>query len=197
MVQQTLLLALISALTVSAAPLAQQADIKCPIVLDGRVKTTLVPTDFDSYATSPFNPDYVKGNDLKWSGILQFPTDVGVSRFDGNASAYKPFEVTISDASVFQQQKGFRRAGLQIQGRHQHGQPRRHRRPHDPLQRQAGPQAAPVPDARVPQRLARGERLLRQPVQLRGWHDPRPDGPVQEHLQGPQQAEQADLVHAH
>ncbi|KAH8905205.1 hypothetical protein BR93DRAFT_772885 [Coniochaeta sp. PMI_546] len=121
MVHQALLLVLLSALTVSARPSKCAAEPKCPIVLDGRVKTTLVPTDFDSYATSPFNPDYVKGNNLKWSDILLFPTDVGSSRFD-NAS-YKPFEVTISDASIFQQQKGFRRAGLQIQGDTNTGSP--------------------------------------------------------------------------
>lgn len=121
MVQQTVLLALLSALTVTAAPCAHQADIKCPIILDGRVKTTLTPPDFDSYATSPFNPDYVKGNDLKWSDILLFPTDFGTSRFDANSS--KPFEVTITDASIFQQQKGFRRAGLQIQGDTNTGSP--------------------------------------------------------------------------
>jgi hypothetical protein len=121
MVQQTLLLAALGALTATAHPHRHAADIKCPIVLDGRVKTTLAPTDFDSYATSPFNPDYVKGNNLKWSDILQFPTDVGASRFD-NAS-YKPFEVTISDSSIFQSQKGFRRAGLQIQGDTNTGSP--------------------------------------------------------------------------
>lgn len=93
---------------------ASSAPIKCPIVLDGRVKSTLQPTDFDSYATSPFNPDYVKGNNLKWSDILLFPSTLPTSRFD-NAST-KPLEVTLSDASVFQSQNGFRRAGLQIQG---------------------------------------------------------------------------------
>lgn len=125
MIQHTLLLALLGALPATAVPRkgASGADIKCPIVLDGRVKATLTPTDFDSYATSPFNPDYVKGNNLKWSDILQFPSpaDIGSSRFD-NAS-YKPFEVTISDDSIFQSQHGFRRAGLQIQGDTNTGSP--------------------------------------------------------------------------
>jgi hypothetical protein len=121
MVHHTLVLALLSALTVSARPSKCAATIQCPIVLDGRVKTTLVPTDFDSYATSPFDADYVKGNNLTWSEILKFPTDVGNSRFD-NAS-YKPIEVTISDASIFQQQNGFRRAGLLFQGDTNTGSP--------------------------------------------------------------------------
>jgi hypothetical protein len=70
------------------------------------------PSFFDTYATNTiYNPDYVKGNDLKWSQILQFP-NVTSSRFDG--SDYTPLEVTISDKSIFQQQNGFRRAGLQF-----------------------------------------------------------------------------------
>lgn len=118
---QTLLPVLLSVLPGALARPRCAAVTKCPIVLDGRVKTSLVPTDFDSYATSPFNPDYVKGNNLKWSEILQFPSDLPASRFD-NAST-KPFEVTISDASIFQSQKGFRRAGLQIQGDTNTGSP--------------------------------------------------------------------------
>ncbi|KAI0833970.1 hypothetical protein F5Y06DRAFT_290172 [Hypoxylon sp. FL0890] len=87
-------------------------EIKCPVVLSGFVPVDKTPTDFDSYATSPFNPDYVRG-DEKFSQILQFP-DAGSSRFD-NAST-KSVEVTINDKSIFQTQNGFRRAGLQIQG---------------------------------------------------------------------------------
>lgn len=121
MVHQTLFLGLLSALAVTARPSKCAADVKCPIVLDGRVKTSLTPTDFDSYSTSPFNPDYVKGNNLKWSDILVFPTDTGASRFDN--TSFKPFEVTISDASIFQKQQGFRRAGLQIQGDTNTGSP--------------------------------------------------------------------------
>lgn len=87
-------------------------EIKCPVVLSGFVAADSTPTDFDSYATSPFNPDYVRGEE-KFSTILQFP-DVESSRFD-NAST-KAVEVTINDKSIFQTQNGFRRAGLQIQG---------------------------------------------------------------------------------
>lgn len=110
---QTLSL-LFAASTVFAAPHTKRADITCPIVFDGRIPTSWPanPTVFDSYATNTiYNPDYVKGNDLKWSNILKFP-DVVKSRFDG--PDYVPLEVTLSDASIFQQQKGFRRAGLQF-----------------------------------------------------------------------------------
>ncbi|KAK7185163.1 hypothetical protein DPSP01_000806 [Paraphaeosphaeria sporulosa] len=109
------LIALLGASSVLAVPApAKRADIKCPIVFDGRVPTAWAadPTQFDTYATNTiFNPDYVKGNDLKWSGILKFP-NVTKSRFD--TAEHTPLEVTISDQSIFQQQKGFRRAGLQF-----------------------------------------------------------------------------------
>lgn len=87
-------------------------NIKCPIVLDGRVPTNLskTPTVFDT-ANALFNPDYVKGNNLTWSQILKFPA-TEPSRFDG--AAHSAVEVTISDASIFQKQYGFRRAGLQF-----------------------------------------------------------------------------------
>lgn len=87
--------------------------VKCPIVFDGRVPKTAVATDFDSYATSKFNAEYVKGKELKWSDIIKFPEATN-ARFD--ADTHKPFEVTISDKSIFQTQNGFRRAGLQFQG---------------------------------------------------------------------------------
>lgn len=95
------------------------ADIQCPIVFDGRVSADAEPTDFDS-SSSIFNPDYVKGNNLKWSDILKFP-DAGVSHFEDET--YKPFEVTISDESIFQSQQGFRRAGLQFDGDTNNGSP--------------------------------------------------------------------------
>ncbi|KAK3902341.1 hypothetical protein C8A05DRAFT_33960 [Staphylotrichum tortipilum] len=115
-----------AAATVLAKPCKQDhqaaaAEVKCPIVFDGRVKATAVPTDFDSYSTSIFNPDYVKGQNLKWSDILKFPNTPTAARFDN--ATYKPFEVTISDASIFQTQKGFRRAGLQLQGDTNTGSP--------------------------------------------------------------------------
>ena len=112
--------------TLLAAPLALAAppiyqhislrapvnNIKCPIVIDGRVPTNLSkkPTLFDT-SNALFNPDYVKGNNLAWSQILKFPA-TEASRFDG--ADFTAVEVTISDASIFQKQYGFRRAGLQF-----------------------------------------------------------------------------------
>ncbi|KAK1749319.1 hypothetical protein QBC47DRAFT_152967 [Echria macrotheca] len=93
---------------------AGNGTVKCPVVFDGRIAKTTVATDFDSYATSKFNAEYVKGKELKWSDIIKFPDVAATPRFD-NAST-KPFEVTISDKSIFQTQNGFRRAGLQFQG---------------------------------------------------------------------------------
>jgi hypothetical protein len=104
--------ALTSALPSSSLEARGTGAIKCPVVLNGLVKSSLKPTDFDSYATSPFNPDYVRGSE-KFSQSLQFP-NVTASRFD-NATT-KAIEVTINDKSIFQTQNGFRRAGLQIQG---------------------------------------------------------------------------------
>ncbi|OAL49076.1 hypothetical protein IQ07DRAFT_70092 [Pyrenochaeta sp. DS3sAY3a] len=100
------------ATTTLAHPHRALADPKCPIVFDGRVPLNTDPTFFDTYATNTiFNPDYVKGNDLKWSQILKFPAG-DASRFDG--TTYTAVEVTISDKSIFQKQNGFRRAGLQF-----------------------------------------------------------------------------------
>ncbi|KAI3330860.1 hypothetical protein F4824DRAFT_326276 [Ustulina deusta] len=116
MVSATLLSSLLATATLSSAlPSLEKRGtgaIKCPVVLNGLVKSSLTPTDFDSYATSPFNPDYVRGSE-KFSQSLQFP-NVTSSRFD-NATT-KAIEVTINDQSIFQTQNGFRRAGLQIQG---------------------------------------------------------------------------------
>ncbi|KAK3310713.1 uncharacterized protein B0T15DRAFT_46766 [Chaetomium strumarium] len=123
----TILGLLAAAVTVSARPphshdhAASTGAIKCPIVFDGRVKATTALTDFDSYSTSLFNPDYVKGQNLKWSQIIKFPQAASNARFDNES--YRPFEVTISDASIFQTQRGFRRAGLQFQGDTNNGSP--------------------------------------------------------------------------
>jgi hypothetical protein len=117
MFSQTLLSVIAAASNALAAPhshahISARADPKCPIVFDGRVPLNTAPTFFDTYATNTiFNPDYVKGNDLKWSQILQFPPNT-TSRFDGDT--YTAVEVTLSDASIFQKQNGFRRAGLQF-----------------------------------------------------------------------------------
>ncbi|KAI1198728.1 hypothetical protein F5X97DRAFT_298681 [Nemania serpens] len=124
MVSTTLLSSILAAATLSSAlpSLLEErgaGSIKCPMVLSGLVKSTLTPTDFDSYATSPFNPDYVRGSE-KFSQSLKFPNVTG-SRFD-NATT-KPIEVTINDKSIFQTQNGFRRAGLQIQGDTNQGGP--------------------------------------------------------------------------
>ncbi|KAF1927535.1 glycoside hydrolase family 131 protein [Didymella exigua CBS 183.55] len=93
-------------------PRAPTDNVMCPIVLDGRVPRNFstTPTVFDS-TNAIFNADFVKGNNLTWSQILKFPA-VGCSRFDG--AAHSAVEVTISDASIFQKQLGFRRAGLQF-----------------------------------------------------------------------------------
>ncbi|KAI0148218.1 hypothetical protein F4776DRAFT_606704 [Hypoxylon sp. NC0597] len=120
MISSALLTGLLLASSASAHPTKRgTGEIKCPVVLSGFVPIDKTPTDFDSYATSPFNPDYIRGSE-KFSQILQFP-DAGSSRFD-NAST-KSVEVTINDKSIFQTQNGFRRAGLQIQGDTNEGGP--------------------------------------------------------------------------
>ncbi|KAK3396300.1 hypothetical protein B0T20DRAFT_417371 [Sordaria brevicollis] len=86
------------------------AAVKCPLIFDGRIKARTQLTDFDSSTTSLFNPDNVKGSNLKWSQILKFPEGEKASRFD--TCSHKPLEVTIGDDSVFKTQYGFRRAGL-------------------------------------------------------------------------------------
>lgn len=96
-------------------PQAPTAETLCPIVFDGRPDSSLEPLDFDDWNTSPFNPDYVKGAGLPWSSILQFPDISPPARFD-DPTYQKPFEVTINDSSIFNNQRGFRRAGLQFQG---------------------------------------------------------------------------------
>lgn len=84
--------------------------VQCPVVLDGRVPAANTLTTFDT-DNGIFNPDYVKGNNLSWSDILLYPS-VSNSRFDD--ASYKSLEVTINNASIFQSQYGFRRAGLQF-----------------------------------------------------------------------------------
>ncbi|KAI2472384.1 hypothetical protein F4781DRAFT_383462 [Annulohypoxylon bovei var. microspora] len=120
MISSTLLISLLASAASARSVKRGTGEVKCPVVLSGFVSANKTPTDFDSYATSPFNPDYVRGTE-KFSQILLFPDDVGSSRFD-NAST-KSVEVTINDQSIFQTQNGFRRAGLQIQGDTNEGGP--------------------------------------------------------------------------
>lgn len=117
MYTQALLTVVAAASTAFAAPTvtrkqaASSADLKCPIVFDGRVPNKTPPTFFDTTATNTiFSADWVKGNNLTWSQILKFPKEK--SRFDGKN--FTAVEVTISDQSIFLKQTGFRRAGLQF-----------------------------------------------------------------------------------
>ncbi|KAI2640789.1 hypothetical protein GGS26DRAFT_539797 [Hypomontagnella submonticulosa] len=112
MISSALLTGLLATSALAVPAKRGTGQIKCPVILSGLVPADSTPTDFDSYATSPFNPDYIRGSE-KFSQILQFP-DVEASRFD-NATT-RAVEVTINDKSIFQTQNGFRRAGLQIQG---------------------------------------------------------------------------------
>ncbi|KAH7087170.1 hypothetical protein FB567DRAFT_61133 [Paraphoma chrysanthemicola] len=89
--------------------------IKCPIIFDGRVSKNLTLQSFNSATTSPFNPDYVKGENISWSDILLLPGNLAPSRFD-EPNKHRAIEVTIDDRSLFRAgpnlQTGFRRAGL-------------------------------------------------------------------------------------
>ncbi|KAF2831598.1 hypothetical protein CC86DRAFT_342525 [Ophiobolus disseminans] len=96
-------------------PHANNTAIKCPIIFDGRIPRNLTLSSFDSATTSPYNPDYVKGENTTWSSILLFPKYTAPSRFD-DVKIHKPLEVTIDNRSLFRAgqnlQVGFRRAGL-------------------------------------------------------------------------------------
>jgi hypothetical protein len=49
---------------------AVRAELKCPIVFDGRVPVNTTPTFFDSASTNTiFNADFVKGNNLTCSRL--------------------------------------------------------------------------------------------------------------------------------
>lgn len=113
MFSTSLLIALgATAASAACAPRASSTEsaISCPVVLDGRVPANYTLTQFDT-TNGLFNPDYVKGNNVSWSDALLFPSTAN-SRFD--SAEYKSLEVTINNASIFQQQYGFRRAGLQF-----------------------------------------------------------------------------------
>lgn len=104
-----------AALLALAIP-ALATDPTCPLVFDGRVPPTASLADFDAPdggGWMPFNPDYVRAAALPWSSILLLPDVEPPSRFDA-ASGSVPFEVTLSDESIFMEQNGFRRAGLQF-----------------------------------------------------------------------------------
>lgn len=104
---------------VSATPYGQRFDTRaetCPVVFDGRVPSNASLTDFDKEnggGWNPYNPGFVKGNNITWSEILKLPKTKTSSRFD-TAEGNLPLEVTISDESIFMKQLGFRRAGLQF-----------------------------------------------------------------------------------
>lgn len=103
-----------------AAPLSCRSKnvtslVSCPVIFDGRITSNLTLTSFDSAATSPFNPDFVKGENRTWSSILLLPNGTAPSRFD-TPNLHQPLEVTIDSGSIFRSggglQTGFRRAGL-------------------------------------------------------------------------------------
>jgi hypothetical protein len=133
MIRHSLLMALAASVATSTptAPAisprfvaASNATIKCPIIFDGRIPSAAKLADFDTSnggGWSPFNPDYVKGQNLKWSEILLFPETTTPSRFDSNST--KAVEVTLNDKSIFMTQKGFRRAGLQFNKDSNNGSP--------------------------------------------------------------------------
>jgi hypothetical protein len=93
--------------------------IKCPIIFDGRIPVNSTLSSFDNASTSPFNPDFVKGENRTWSSILLLPHTRKHSRFD-EPNKHRPVEVTIDDGSLFRAgerlQTGFRRAGLLLRG---------------------------------------------------------------------------------
>ncbi|KAF4496322.1 endoglucanase c [Fusarium agapanthi] len=116
---------------VSATPFGQRSQVlasaseTCPVVFDGRVPANASLTDFDTAnggGWNPYNPGFVKGNNISWSEILQLPKTKTKSRFDTEAGTI-PLEVTISDKSIFMKQLGFRRAGLQLNKDSNEGSP--------------------------------------------------------------------------
>ena len=81
----------------------------CPLTLDSRFPTNSSGASVDA-GLLPFNSDYDLGQGQTWAQVLQFPS---VSRSLFDSSGDKPFEVTISDKSIFLgTQTGFRRTEL-------------------------------------------------------------------------------------
>jgi hypothetical protein len=95
--------------------LKRKSNLDCPIIFDGRVPINTSLSDFDNDSRSRFSTKYVKGENLTWSSIIQWPPSSTPSRFD-ISELHKPFQVTIDDHSLFRSgaglQIGFRRAGL-------------------------------------------------------------------------------------
>ncbi|KAF3907411.1 hypothetical protein ABW21_db0204265 [Orbilia brochopaga] len=86
-----------------------------PIVFDGRIPPLFRSAKLDSADTSPYNPQYVLGQE-PWSKVIHFP-NIEHSLFDQPLGG-KPLIVTINDKSIFQPggpdsaQTGFRRSEL-------------------------------------------------------------------------------------
>ncbi|MBE3046452.1 hypothetical protein IMZ48_28760 [Candidatus Bathyarchaeota archaeon] len=102
----------VALLALATAALA--ANGTCPVIFDGRVPATAALADFDTNNGgdwNPFNPDYIRAEAVPWSESLLLPAVDPSSPFDAETV---PLEVTISDESIFQEQNGFRRNGLQF-----------------------------------------------------------------------------------
>ncbi|KAK6524810.1 hypothetical protein TWF281_011708 [Arthrobotrys megalospora] len=86
-----------------------------PIVFDGRIPPLFRAAKFDSYATSPYNAEYVLGQE-PWSQVIQFP-NIPDSLFDVPLNG-KSLIVKINNKSIFapggpqNAQTGFRRSEL-------------------------------------------------------------------------------------
>ncbi|KAF3933623.1 hypothetical protein ABW19_dt0209015 [Dactylella cylindrospora] len=86
-----------------------------PIVFDGRIPPLFRSIKFDSYATSPYNAEYVLGQE-PWSKVIHFP-NIEDSIFDKPLNG-KSLIVTINGKSIFapggpqNAQTGFRRSEL-------------------------------------------------------------------------------------
>lgn len=101
----------LGAIFLSSIATAQPYDPICKVVLDGRVPVTANPAQFDT-SKSLFLRDYAKPDDTKWSQIISFP-NVPPSVFD-HRNGGRPFQISINEKSLYQEQKAVRRAGLVI-----------------------------------------------------------------------------------
>ena len=116
-IRRTFCFILALAIPFSSALPSPSSAVKCPIVKDGRIPPAFTLKDFDN-TTSPFDPNYSKGQNLSWYQIARFP-QTSPSRFDfvSVQNTTKPVEVTLTDQSIFvpgggSPQLGFRRAGF-------------------------------------------------------------------------------------